>query len=59
VVILLFSGSNWEKDGLKRCFLDLIGRNVKEESPTNATVGADTPPNPMDAAAQQPLLPVK
>jgi len=56
---LLFSGSNWEKDGLKRCFLDLIGRNVKEESPTNATVGADSPPNPMDAAAQQPLLPVK
>ena len=59
MVILLFSSSNWEKDGLKRCFLDLIGRNVKEESPTNAAVGADSPPNPMDDDAQQPLLPVK
>ena len=58
-VILLFGGSNWEKDGLKRCFLDLIGRNVKEESPNNASVGADSPPNPVDAAAQQPPLPVK
>jgi serine/threonine-protein phosphatase 4 regulatory subunit 1 len=58
-VILLFGGSNWEKDGLKRCFLDLIGRNVKEESPNNAAVGADSPPNPTDAAAQQPPLPVK
>ena len=30
-VILLFSGPNWEKHGLKRCFLDLIGANKNED----------------------------
>ncbi|KAL3765497.1 hypothetical protein ACHAW5_007380 [Stephanodiscus triporus] len=56
-VILLFGGSNWEKDGLKRCFLDLIRRkNIEEENPNSG--GVDSPPNTCDAALQPPL-PVK
>ena len=53
-VILLFGGDNWEKDGLKRCFLDLIGR----KEIFNAS-GADSPPSSCDAAVMQPPLPVK
>ena len=39
-VILLFGGGNWEKDGLKRCFLDLIGRANMDGDDGNGDGGA-------------------
>lgn len=61
-VILLFGGSNWEKDGLKRCFLDLIGnRKVGENGEeladgiNNNGMGMENPAN----NAPGPPLPVK
>ena len=54
-VILLFGGANWEKDGLKRCFLELIGR-IKPEN-DNGENGAENPgPNIIPPG---PPLPVK
>jgi len=53
-VILLFGGANWEKDGLKRCFLELIGRIKPENNEVN---GAENPsPNIIPPG---PPLPVK
>jgi len=54
-VILLFGGANWEKDGLKRCFLELIGR-IKPENDIGEN-GAENPsPNIIPPG---PPLPVK
>jgi len=53
-VILLFGGANWEKDGLKRCFLELIGRIKPENNEVN---GVENPsPNIIPPG---PPLPVK
>ena len=49
-VILLFGENNWETGGLKRCFLDLIGRPNDMYADSN-----DSP----QAAVGQPPLPVK
>ena len=49
-VILLFGVNNWETGGLKRCFLDLIGRPHDMYTEAN-----DSP----QAAVGQPPLPVK
>ena len=60
-VILLFGGGNWEKDGLKRCFLDLIGRPKTDEDGVdgngNGDGGADTSAGTNNG--QGPPLPVK
>jgi len=39
-VILLFGGQNWERDGLKRCFLDLIGQRRGGANANGANDGA-------------------
>jgi len=60
-VILLFGGTNWENDGLKRCFLDLIG-NTKNNSHGAGAEGQDGGVGgPTDAANSNigPPLPVK
>ncbi len=59
-VILLFGGSNWEKNGLKRCYLDLIGmKNVSEEKedPTTSSGADATALN--ENKSPGPPLPVK
>jgi len=40
-VILLFGGMNWEKDGLKRCFLDLVGTAPKNHGEDNGDGAAE------------------
>lgn len=54
-VILLFGGSNWESDGLKRCYFDLVGRNDVEGG--GQTGSADATPNTNNTPG--PPLPVK
>lgn len=63
-VILLFGGENWEKDGLKRCFLDLIGRNNKngenDDESENNNVGDGSADSTAAATTNPgPPLPVK
>ena len=61
-VILLFGGMNWEKDGLKRCFLDLIGNRKGNrdggEDENDMNGGADNIGNTVGNNAGPPL-PVK
>ncbi|KAL7498978.1 hypothetical protein ACHAWT_010027 [Skeletonema menzelii] len=45
-VILLFGGSNWERDGLKSCFLDLI-RKVRNGTDGDSGDGNSPPPLPV------------
>jgi serine/threonine-protein phosphatase 4 regulatory subunit 1 len=54
-VILLFGGANWEKDGLKRCFLELIGR-IKPENGNEENGAENSGPNIIPPG---PPLPVK
>ncbi|KAL7434219.1 hypothetical protein ACHAXH_002382 [Discostella pseudostelligera] len=58
-VVLLFGGSDWEKDGLKRCYLDLLGmKNGSEEQDPSTGISADaTTLN--ENKALGPPLPVK
>lgn len=54
-VVLLFGGENWEEDGLKGCFLDLIGKPRARESETDG----ETPDVEADSNNYKPPLPVK
>lgn len=59
-MILLFGGVNWEKDGLKRCFLDLIGNNKKDNNLQEDQDGGVGAGGAVDSAATTgPPLPVK
>jgi serine/threonine-protein phosphatase 4 regulatory subunit 1 len=51
-VVLLFGGENWEKDDLKGCFLDLIGKPRQDET------DGETPDDDADNVYKPPL-PVK
>jgi hypothetical protein len=54
-VVLLFGGANWEKDDLKACFLDLIGRPRSSEE-----VGEQSEDEEGNNSEQyKPPLPVK
>eukprot|EP01082_Thalassiosira_pseudonana_P001903 g2033.t2 g2033 contig11:571013-574227(+) len=54
-VILLFGGVNWEQDGLKECFLELIGRtrSLKDDDETDEDDDEEDDDKPL------PPLPVK
>mmetsp|Transcript_25449 Transcript_25449/g.53264 ORF Transcript_25449/g.53264 Transcript_25449/m.53264 type:complete len:1204 (+) Transcript_25449:255-3866(+) len=47
-VILLFGGMNWEMDGLKTCFLELIGRDgLNDDDDDDEDEDDDRPPPPL------------
>jgi len=48
-VVLLFGGSNWERDGLKKCFMDLVGNPAAapDEDKADGAVGSSAPPLPV------------
>eukprot|EP00804_Cyclotella_cryptica_P008488 CCRYP_003988-RA/>CCRYP_003988-RA protein AED:0.03 eAED:0.03 QI:1474/0/0.5/1/0/0.5/2/375/661 len=56
-VVLLFGGANWEKDDLKGCFLELIGRSRTKEDGETDQEGDDEEGKNNDQ--DKPPLPVK
>ncbi|KAL9186007.1 hypothetical protein ACHAXT_005245 [Thalassiosira profunda] len=43
-VVLLFGEKGWENDGLRKCFLDLIGHHREPEGDDEENAGAPPPP---------------
>ena len=55
-VVLMFGGENWENDGLKKCFLDLIGRRSSQGDDKTDGEAQDADASNSD---YNPPLPVK